>query len=505
MIDFKCPFCGKEIHVKDSAAGMKGQCKQCGKTIKVPDGPPAAAERAEDFFQLVDAAEKVAPVPPPLPKRAPSGSKPLPLAERQDDVTPNERIALIGGTAGLALLALSTFLPWMKTFLGRSLGVFIPTGQVTFGLSAVAGAAVWYAYTQKKYWLESLLAASAWGTLATLWSGSLLVQLLRVPAMFSDMVSAGFGLYIAPVAAVVAAGALGYVAFRQVSALEPQRRKWLLIGSQGAAVLVGLVFGGFFSPVTYSASPRIEVTENVPAVSGGMPVVPDGVNPFAQGKTFPGGAKAIPDEVNPFARNGKPFPGGNSVTRKGPPIPHDPAHVVPDLNDPANPFAGAIAAKMRAIKQTEIEKLEKKQADANQAKEQLKQFQVMEARALLQKKGTRKQWVREVVVKNGTEQAVSHAYFRGTLQSPGRATPVLTDTFNHKVKGGLEPGEQVTWKINVSRSSAWKDVEENPDMTYTVEVVRLDGSDGKPLLKNDFSDDDQKRLDVLKKELAETK
>jgi hypothetical protein len=37
----------------------------------------------------------------------------------------------------------------------------------------------------------------------------------------------------------------------------------------------------------------------------------------------------------------------------------------------------------------------------------------------------------------------------------------------------------------------------------TVEVVRLDGANGKPLLKDDFTADDQKRLDAIKKDLAE--
>jgi hypothetical protein len=37
MIDFKCPICGNDIHVDDSAAGRSGDCKKCGRRIEVPD------------------------------------------------------------------------------------------------------------------------------------------------------------------------------------------------------------------------------------------------------------------------------------------------------------------------------------------------------------------------------------------------------------------------------------------------------------------------------------
>lgn len=503
MIDFECPNCGKEIHVQDSAAGMKGKCKKCGSTIKVPDAPPAAAAPADDFFELADEApaggeaepaDELAPALPLKSKRAPSSNVPksapasssasilAALTQRREDVTPNEGIALIGGVGGLALLALSTFLPWVRTPFGSSLGVGNSNGAITLALSVASAVAVGYAYTQKKYWLESLLAASAWATLATFWTGSLLVNLWRIPAILAAMVGPGFGLYLAPIAALVAAGALGYVAFQQAGVIQPERRKLFVIGSQAAAVVLGLVLGGSFSAVSVQSSPTIQVGQVI-TTSPGMPAIPG----------MPGGA-------NPFAQPAIPSGGGASAPPNGTPAVPDPAHVVPNLNDPANPYAAAIAAKMRSLKQGEIDKLEQKKTESEKARENLKLFQVVQARARLEKRGSRKQWVRELVVKNGTDQAVSRAYFRGTLQSAGRQTPWLTDTFNQKVKGGLEPGEQAEWKIAVGRTDRWKEVEESPDLSYTVEVVRLDGPNGKPIMKADFSEDDQKRLDMLKQD-----
>jgi hypothetical protein len=36
MIEFKCSECGKQLRVKDDAAGKKGKCPQCGVTLEVP-------------------------------------------------------------------------------------------------------------------------------------------------------------------------------------------------------------------------------------------------------------------------------------------------------------------------------------------------------------------------------------------------------------------------------------------------------------------------------------
>jgi hypothetical protein len=86
----------------------------------------------------------------------------------------------------------------------------------------------------------------------------------------------------------------------------------------------------------------------------------------------------------------------------------------------------------------------------------------------------------------------------------GQDTPVLTDTVSHEVKGGLAPGEQAEWRIT-PKGNAWKELNENATLTDNVEVVRLDGTDGKPLMKDDFKEEDQRRLDWLKRDLGEAK
>jgi DNA-directed RNA polymerase subunit RPC12/RpoP len=42
-IEFKCPACGRDVRVADSAAGKHGKCPHCGVKIAVPD-PKAEAK-----------------------------------------------------------------------------------------------------------------------------------------------------------------------------------------------------------------------------------------------------------------------------------------------------------------------------------------------------------------------------------------------------------------------------------------------------------------------------
>lgn len=108
----------------------------------------------------------------------------------------------------------------------------------------------------------------------------------------------------------------------------------------------------------------------------------------------------------------------------------------------------------------------------------------------------------ELTVKNGTGAAVSRAYFRGTLATPGRAVPWIRDEFNYEIRGGLEPGESATWYLEPNMFSDWGQVEAREDAVFTVEVLRLDGADSNALFDaSAFSEDDEKRLANLKKAL----
>jgi hypothetical protein len=110
----------------------------------------------------------------------------------------------------------------------------------------------------------------------------------------------------------------------------------------------------------------------------------------------------------------------------------------------------------------------------------------------------------ELRVKNNTGKAISHAYFAGTLSSPGREVPWLKEDFNYAIAGGLEPGEETTWQLSPNSFSPWGVVDAPKDAGLQVTVTRLDGADGKPLFPTrEFTEQDAARLAALQKEYGQ--
>jgi predicted Zn finger-like uncharacterized protein len=455
MIDFQCPHCGARIRVPEAAAGSKGKCKKCGNKIRVPASDTVAPEPPDHFYQLVE-EPLVAETPPPIRKRA----QPAAGADVRE-IAPvitigNQWIAIACGAAGLALLAASAWLPWIKVFAGSISAIGTPSGKIVFGVSLATGLAVATAYTLRKLCLYSALAASAWGTISTLWLGSLLYKVATIvqdsvqdkslqdnpfAKMLATQVGPGFGLYLAPAAGLLVTGGFSYIVLQQAAKTKSLFSLSSFIGAQIVAVVVGFVAlgrGGFYA---------------------GEPTVSGRENNATAGVAFPGMS--------------------------------------------AGPIPALFPQRTSEAKRSEVKELERKQTDASRAAAKLKQFQILRARFYTEKDSYRNKPIIELVVKNGTNRAVRRAYFRGTLQTPGRAIPWLREEFNYPISGGLEPGEQAEWTLSPNMFSAWGNVEEKPNMVFNVEVLRLDGPDGEAFLKADWDDSDQKKLDLLKKELSE--
>ena len=167
----------------------------------------------------------------------------------------------------------------------------------------------------------------------------------------------------------------------------------------------------------------------------------------------------------------------------------------------------ADAAKLKAERErkqreealAEIRELQQKAAAASAAKQQLAAFRVTRSRFYLDSSSFITQPVIELSVTNGTPKAVSRAYFHGVVASPGRAVPWISDDFNHEIRGGLEPGESATWKLEPNMFSAWS-TKTPADAVLTVDVVKLDGADGKTLYDAEgLSEHEQERLAELQK------
>lgn len=152
----------------------------------------------------------------------------------------------------------------------------------------------------------------------------------------------------------------------------------------------------------------------------------------------------------------------------------------------------------------EISELEAKRIKSETDREQLKKFQAIRSRFYMREQEFMgKQPIIELTVKNGTDQAVSRAYFEGTLASPDRSVPWHKDTFNYSIPGGLEPGEEATWNLAPNMFSDWGKIDAPADAVFTVTVEQLDGADGRPIYSTrEISEHDLARLNDLKKKYS---
>ena len=157
-------------------------------------------------------------------------------------------------------------------------------------------------------------------------------------------------------------------------------------------------------------------------------------------------------------------------------------------------------AREREQALAEIDELEEKRNQSDAARENLRRFEVLRSRFYKQERQFgRDEPVIDISVRNGTEHAVSRAYFEGTIASPGRSVPWLKDTFNYEISGGIEPGEEASWSLAPNMFSDWGTVDAPADAVFTVTVLRVDDPGGDAIFDSrGLSAHDEKRLAELK-------
>jgi hypothetical protein len=117
--------------------------------------------------------------------------------------------ALVGvGLVLLALLALTTILPWVSA--PMQLGISLGSGIVVFLLSVGSAVFVAVSFGMKKGELFSisLLTAAGWGAVAFLWTTSL--------TAFQFRSHTGLGLYLGLLLAMGVCGVFSYVSYRRL-------------------------------------------------------------------------------------------------------------------------------------------------------------------------------------------------------------------------------------------------------------------------------------------------
>ena len=157
----------------------------------------------------------------------------------------------------------------------------------------------------------------------------------------------------------------------------------------------------------------------------------------------------------------------------------------------------------------EIDELYIKKADAEYNAKKLKDFKIISSQFYKYRESEYipfEQPIIKLTLRNNTKHSISRAYFKGTLSSKGRTIPWLSEEFNHKISGGLEPNETDTWHLNPNMFSAWGTVEAPKDAILTVEVTKLDGENGQTLYSViDFGEYEKERLNELLNDYPEFK
>jgi len=116
------------------------------------------------------------------------------------------------------------------------------------------------------------------------------------------------------------------------------------------------------------------------------------------------------------------------------------------------------------------------------AQDSLLRFEVVSARLEQSRGFIGLETVINLRVRNGTAHPVSRAYLRGRAITPGRSVPWLEEDFNYSIPGGLEPGEDASWRLQPNAfQGSWNSVVVPPDAVFQVEVTGLDGPGGEGL------------------------
>jgi hypothetical protein len=110
-------------------------------------------------------------------------------------------------------------------------------------------------------------------------------------------------------------------------------------------------------------------------------------------------------------------------------------------------------------------------------------------------------------IENNGAIPLKRAYFRGLLETPGRAVPWVDDVFNYQIAGGLEPGERKSLDLAPNSYGEWgsSELQDKKGMVLTVTLTDIEGPDGTRLVGNptETADEMKKRLESLQTQRQE--
>ena len=104
----------------------------------------------------------------------------------------------------------------------------------------------------------------------------------------------------------------------------------------------------------------------------------------------------------------------------------------------------------------------------------------------------------EINVRNETPYAISGVIFDSKITSPGRTIPWVEQEFEHKIPGGIEPGESAIWRVLITNFNEWTKIQFPQDANFSIVVAEIKGIGGKTILPSKFfTEEEKERLMLL--------
>lgn len=187
------------------------------------------------------------------------------------------------------------------------------------------------------------------------------------------------------------------------------------------------------------------------------------------------------------------------------------------LVSPTSPIHGKTAPEVIALAEAKIQQhIASLQSEiASAEKEAVKKRGVLDQIAItnphfkITKNDYSSQSEVSFLLKNNGKIAIKRFFIHAILATPGRSVPWVDDSFNHEVSGGVEPGESQFFNLAPNSFSAWGrvDAAQAKDAVLTLELIDIEGPDGKRLITARADDLESKRgrLSIFEQQLKALK
>jgi hypothetical protein len=147
----------------------------------------------------------------------------------------------------------------------------------------------------------------------------------------------------------------------------------------------------------------------------------------------------------------------------------------------------------------EIELLEKRKAESEKAKKELTKVKITEAKFYKQySTDAPAVSMAEITLKNNSNYKITAIFFRGKLITPKTGRILIDGDFKCDLPEPLESGVENIYEIALNDFGGWAKVKVSDTTKFDVSIIGLGTSDG-TVYVSAFSNNDQKKLDTLKK------